>query len=99
MRDFLTSHKQEIKFVYNLHCAGKEYIVPFNGEFPNTLPEKFPVISQIFYEIISEVEFAPGTKVGPSTENIGVIATGDAGDWIVSNLSIPAAEVEIGTDD
>ena len=45
IRDFLTSHKNQVKFVYNFHCSGNMYIIPFNGELPNTLPEKFPEIA------------------------------------------------------
>lgn len=58
MRDFLTKNKKEIKFVYNFHCAGKQYIIPFNGEFPNTMEVKFPEIKKIFDEIVSSAQFA-----------------------------------------
>ena len=37
--------------------------------------------------------------IGSSFETIGVVAAGDAADWIMSNLSIPAAEAEIGNYD
>jgi len=58
---------------------------------------KFPEINSIFNEIVKEAKFADGTDIGPSTENIGIVASGDAGDWITSFLAIPAAEAEIGS--
>ena len=30
-RDFITSKKDELRLVYNLHCAGNFFILPFNG--------------------------------------------------------------------
>jgi len=45
IRDFVVSKKEEIKFVYNFHCAGKQIIIPLNGEFPNTLATKFPELN------------------------------------------------------
>ena len=37
VRDFLTERKSEVKFVYNFHCAGKLFVVPYNGAIPNIL--------------------------------------------------------------
>jgi len=34
--------------------------------------------------------------IGPSTETLGIVAGGDAGDWINHELNIPAAEAELG---
>lgn len=31
IRDFLISHKEEIKFVYNFHSYGNMYLWPFNS--------------------------------------------------------------------
>jgi len=31
IRDFLISHQDEIKFVYNFHAYGNMYLWPFNG--------------------------------------------------------------------
>ena len=31
LRDFLIAHKREIKFVYNLHSFGNEWMYPYNG--------------------------------------------------------------------
>lgn len=59
--------------------------------------QRFPEIKQVFNEIVNEAKFAEGTDIGPSTENIGIVAAGDAGDWILNELKIPAAEAEIGS--
>ena len=97
MKAFLTEHKDDLKFVYNFHCAGKQFIIPFNGEMPNKLSQEDPGINAVINELVEEAPFADGTDVGPSTENIGIVAGGDAGDWILEHLSIPAAEAEIGS--
>ena len=55
-RDFLTQRKDEIKFVYNFHCAGKQFIIPFNGQLPNHLAEIRPKIKEIFNEIVQEAK-------------------------------------------
>ena len=52
MKNFLTQKKSELKFVYNFHCAGKQFIIPFNGEMPNMMATKFPEISSVFKEIV-----------------------------------------------
>jgi murein tripeptide amidase MpaA len=35
IRDFVAAKKNELRFVYNLHCSGNQYIIPFNGVNPN----------------------------------------------------------------
>lgn len=57
MRDFLTAHKNEIKFVYNFHSYGNKFVIPFNGKFPNDLMTQNPQIHQIFNEIVQEGNF------------------------------------------
>jgi carboxypeptidase T len=37
MRDFITEHKDEIKFVMNFHAFGNLLVIPFNGNLPNDL--------------------------------------------------------------
>lgn len=96
MRDFFISHKDQINFVYNFHCAGMQFIIPLNGVMPNNLAQKHPEIKKIFQELVEEAQFAPGTDIGPASELLGFKAGGSAGDWIVSELGIPAAEAEIG---
>jgi hypothetical protein len=96
MRNFLTKHKEEMKFVFNFHCAGKQFIIPYSGEVPNTLGQEQPQIRSIFKEIVKESRFPEGTDIGSSTENVQIRASGIAGDWITKALGIPAAEAEIG---
>ena len=40
IRDFLTNHKKEIKFVFNFHASGRMWFTPYVGEFPNNLQTK-----------------------------------------------------------
>ena len=82
--------------MYNFHCAGNQFILPYNGELPNKLGIEQPDIKQIFAEIIESSDFAEGMDIGPSTETLGIVAGGDAGDWINHELNIPAAEAELG---
>lgn len=35
MKEFLTTHKDEINLVYNLHCPGNLFITPINADSPN----------------------------------------------------------------
>jgi len=42
IRDFITAKKDELRFVYNLHCAGNQYIIPFNGVNPNNADVLLP---------------------------------------------------------
>lgn len=96
LKNFLIEKKDELKFVYNFHCAGKQWFIPFNGKFPNVLTEKYQDIAEVFKEIASESKFPEQEDIGPSVQNIGIVAGGDAGDWITHELKIPAAEAEIG---
>ena len=50
-------------------------------------------------ELVEQSNFPDGMDIGSSYETIGVVAAGDAADWIMTNLSIPAAEAEIGSYD
>ena len=54
MRDFLTSKQKELKFVYNFHCAGKQFVIPYSGMFPNSLSQENPSMMKIFNEIVIE---------------------------------------------
>ena len=47
-------------------------------------------------ELVQDSAFPDGMDIGSSFETIGIVAAGDAADWILTNLSIPAAEAEIG---
>lgn len=37
IRDFLTAHKDEVKFAYNFHSYGNMYLWPYNGMRPNPI--------------------------------------------------------------
>lgn len=52
LRDFLTAHKDEIKFVSNTHSFGNLWVYPYNGEVKNNLKERNPVQFAVFEEII-----------------------------------------------
>ena len=95
MRDFLTSEKDSLNFVYNFHCAGNFYIIPYNYEAPNNAFQQIPTTMGLFQELISEADFPSDFKIGPAIETIGLHTGGSSGDWINSHLGIPAAEVEI----
>jgi hypothetical protein len=96
MRDFMISRKDEIKFVYNFHSFGNMFFKPYNGQFPYKLEKEYPDISQVFDEITEEAQFPEGMDIGPAIDNLGIVAGGDAADWITHTLGIPAAEAELG---
>lgn len=95
MRDFLTSKKDEIKFVYNLHSSGDMFFLPFQGKYPNDLMTQSPFIHQVFSEIVQEADLPKNEIIGAAPEVL-YPAGGDSGDWITFALHIPAAESEIG---
>ena len=97
MRDFLTAEKENLKFVYNLHCFGNYLIIPYNYEMPNNAFVEIPDTMQFFKELIEEAEFPEEYKIGPATETLGFDTGGSSGDWINKQLGVPAAEVEIGS--
>lgn len=77
MRDFLTSHRDEIKFIYNFHSFGNMYLWPYNGKSPNNLSEKNPDINAIFNEIWSDAKFPAGTLSGNAHEVLNYISSGE----------------------
>ena len=46
--------------------------------------------------MIKDTEFPRGFRIGPTTKVLGFATGGSAGDWINTQLKIPAAEIEIG---
>eukprot|EP00351_Strombidinopsis_sp_SopsisLIS2011_P002180 CAMPEP_0116875460 /NCGR_PEP_ID=MMETSP0463-20121206/7426_1 /TAXON_ID=181622 /ORGANISM="Strombidinopsis sp, Strain SopsisLIS2011" /LENGTH=77 /DNA_ID=CAMNT_0004521135 /DNA_START=822 /DNA_END=1055 /DNA_ORIENTATION=- len=38
-------------------------------------------------------------KIGPATETVGYLASGEASDWIVASFGIPAVSPELGNTD
>ena len=71
-------------------------MLPYNGEFPNNLATEQPDTKKFFQELIEESTFAHGFEIGPSTETVGKVIGGLAGDWINHDLRIMAAEAELG---
>jgi len=57
MRDWLTQNKNSLSFVYNLHCAGNQFIFPYNADKINSAYTKLPRTMALFSEIISEATF------------------------------------------
>lgn len=57
IRDFLMEHKDEIKFSYNFHSYGNQWIYPFNGVPTNDLIQRNPSAYNIFNEFSDEVKF------------------------------------------
>ena len=55
-----------MKFVFNFHCAGKQFVIPYSGIIPNTLAKDHPDIKNIFSEIVNDAKFPEGTDMGPS---------------------------------
>ena len=97
MRDWITSKKDELSFVMNFHCAGKKFIIPYNGVFPNTLAAEHPKVKQFFDEMVREAKFPEDTDIGPASSTLGFQAGGSAGDWIAHEIGIPAGEAELGS--
>jgi hypothetical protein len=42
IRDFIFAHIPQLKFVYNWHAQGNEYLFPFNALKVNSLKEMYP---------------------------------------------------------
>lgn len=76
-RDFLTSKKDELAFVINIHSNGNAFIYPFNGRQKNDIEERRPGIMQIFTQISNEAPFPMGTMKGTSKEVMGLALGGD----------------------
>jgi len=68
IRDFLISHKDEVKFVYNFHAYGNMYLWPYNGKSPNNLDKKNPDVLKVFTEIWNESDYPMGTLHGNAFE-------------------------------
>ena len=97
VRDFVFSKRNELKFVYNFHCFGNMWFIPSRKEYNRKEKErKFEQLLEVFHEIATEATFPRDEDLGPSEQNLGIIAGGDAGEWISHNLLIPATEAELG---
>ena len=80
MRDFLTSKKDELKFIYNFHTTGNMFFIPFAGKYPSNLMNSHPWMHKLFSEIVNEAQFPKGMKIGTAPEVL-YEAGGDAADW------------------
>lgn len=97
VRDFLVSHKDEIKFVSNTHSFGNMWIYPYNGEVHNTVTEKNPTQFLVFEEIINGAQFPDNNKNdGNSMDILGERIGGDMDDWVLQTLGIPSVTNELG---
>ena len=97
MRDFIDSHKEQLKFVVNLHSNGNSWIYPYNGRATNDIETRNPGMLQIFQEIAKDATFPQGNQhQGNSKTIIGDQIGGDMDDWILSTYNIPAVTGEIG---
>mmetsp|Transcript_31175 Transcript_31175/g.47704 ORF Transcript_31175/g.47704 Transcript_31175/m.47704 type:complete len:142 (+) Transcript_31175:1111-1536(+) len=61
LRDFLTSHKGQVKFVVNFHSYGNQWIYPYNGLAENNIAKRNPAALAIFQEIEQEATFPKGS--------------------------------------
>ena len=97
MRDFIDSHKQQLKFVINIHSNGNSWIYPYNGGVENDIETRNPGMLQIFQEIAKDATFPPNNNhKGNSKSIIGDQIGGDMDDWILATYNIPSITGEIG---
>ena len=76
-KNFLTSRKDELAFVINMHSNGNAFIYPFNGRQKNDIEQRRPGILQIFTQISDKAPFPQGTLKGTSKETMGIAIGGD----------------------
>ena len=98
LRDFISDHKDELKFVINFHTSGNDFIWPFNGRQSNDIDERAPGYLQIFQDITNHAHFPDGIKHGNSFEVMGDQMGGDADDYILDSFGIPSVTSELGAD-
>lgn len=96
LRDFIASHKTEIKFVINCHTSGNQFIWPYNGHEPNDLDTKNPGYLAIFQDIANNAVFPEGVLKGTSYQVIGETMGGDCDDYIMGTFGIPSVTSEMG---
>lgn len=64
---------------------------------PNDADTIMPGTMRFFRQLLFDTDLPNNFMVGPASETLGFSTGGSAGDWINTQLGIPAAEVEIGT--
>lgn len=99
IRDFLRSHKDDIKFAYNFHSYGNMYLWPYNGSSPNIIGSEDPEALNVFTEIWNQSTFPSGTLHGNAWEALKYTSSGEQSDWILGELGIPSICPEIGLSD
>jgi hypothetical protein len=99
IRDFLITHQDEVKFVYNFHSFGNMYLWPYNGSSPNNIEQRSPGALDIFMEIWNDSTFPIGTMKGNAFEALNYHSSGEQSDWILGALGIPSICPEVGSSD
>lgn len=95
-KNFLTTNKDQLAFVINIHSNGNAFIYPFNGRQKNDIEQRRPGIMAIFTQISNEAPFPSGTMKGTSKEVMGLALGGDQDDWTLDELGVPSVTAELG---
>ena len=96
IRDFVASKKEELKFIFNCHTSGNEFIWPFNGRDHNDIEKRAPGTLAIFQDIADHAPFPEGVMKGNSYEVIGDVMGGDSDDYMLATYGIPSVTTEMG---
>jgi hypothetical protein len=100
LANFITEHKNEIKFVYNFHSNGNSWVFPYNGRDTNDIEMRSPGMIQIFLEIGNDAQFPKGEKnYGNSHDILGEKIGGDMDDYVLSTFNIPSVTAELGLEE
>eukprot|EP00352_Strombidinopsis_acuminata_P006323 CAMPEP_0176356800 /NCGR_PEP_ID=MMETSP0126-20121128/14278_1 /TAXON_ID=141414 ORGANISM="Strombidinopsis acuminatum, Strain SPMC142" /NCGR_SAMPLE_ID=MMETSP0126 /ASSEMBLY_ACC=CAM_ASM_000229 /LENGTH=153 /DNA_ID=CAMNT_0017710055 /DNA_START=383 /DNA_END=844 /DNA_ORIENTATION=+ len=99
MRNLLVRLSDELRFVYNFHAYGNMYIEPVNAIDIDLSEMLFKQIKEVFDEITTDAVMPEAIKIGPAPQTIEYLASGEASDWIVTALGIPAVSPELGSKD
>ena len=75
------------------------FLWPYNGSSPNDIEKRNPGVLGIFRDIVSQSTWPSGTIHGNAWEGLSYESSGEAEDWILAQLGIPAVCPEIGSDD
>lgn len=77
IRDFMTSHKEELKFNYNFHSYGNMWLWPYNGQKENNIGRINPDFLSLFEEMYSESKFPKHNLNGNAYNALGYISAGE----------------------
>lgn len=99
LRDFISVHQKQIKFVSNFHSLGNMWVYPFNGRTKNDIEERSPGALAIFEEIGQDAQWPDGNRNdGNSHDLIGDKIGGDMDDYILATFGIPSITNELGNE-